>query len=496
MSCSVPRTCTEVRQPDGEQGGEVRSRPLAAFREASAYVVLGDPGSGKSTSFFAESAALGGEAYLESARDFLILDRESERRGKTLFIDGLDEVRAGRGDVRTPLDELRRRLDALGRPRFRLSCREADWLGTNDRSHLAKVSSDAALTVLSLDPLSDENIEQILYGRSGLDARSFIETAREKGVGGFLENPQCLNMLGDVVMGSGGWPESRLELFEQACLQVIREHNPEHVAATERSSSSTAIPEEVVLRAAGRLCALLLISGSSGYAVGPGREDAEYPESSRCAGEHREAAREAVSTKLFKAVAEGRYEPVHRHVAEFLAGRDLARLIEGERRNGRRVRHGVPARRIIALMTGHDGGVVTELRGLSAWIAAQGQSARNELVCRTLDDGPPANPADLAALVTDRLGEIGDRIRNGNTDDWRQYWNEDPHGRPCKPKREESCRDALLSDLRQCLPDEVDAQPEGHYADDKRADIRISCRDFQIPVETSVTTQNRPLVDG
>ena len=106
-----------------------------------------------------------------------------------------------------------------------------------------------------------------------------------------------------------------------------------------------------------------------------------------------------------------------------------------------------------------------------------------EQICRTLDGGAPANPADLAALVTDRLGELGDRIRDGNTDDWRQYWNEDRHGRPREPKHEESCRDALLSDLRQCLPDELDAQPEGHYANDKRADIRISCRDFQIPVE-------------
>ncbi|MCY4121614.1 MAG: hypothetical protein OXG72_11915, partial [Acidobacteria bacterium] len=104
-------------------------------------------------------------------------------------------------------------------------------------------------------------------------------------------------------------------------------------------------------------------------------------------------------------------------------------------------------------------------------------------ICRTLDGGAPANPADLAALVTDRLDELGDRFRNGNTDDWRQYWNEDRHGRPWEPKHEESCRDALLSDLGQSLPDELDAQPEGHYANDKRADIRISCRDFQIPVE-------------
>ena len=104
-------------------------------------------------------------------------------------------------------------------------------------------------------------------------------------------------------------------------------------------------------------------------------------------------------------------------------------------------------------------------------------------ICRTLDDGPPANSADLAALVTDRLGELGQRIRNGNTDDWGLYWNEDRHGRPREPKHEESCRDALLSDLQQCLRGDADAQPEGHYANDKRADIRISCRDFQIPVE-------------
>ena len=106
-----------------------------------------------------------------------------------------------------------------------------------------------------------------------------------------------------------------------------------------------------------------------------------------------------------------------------------------------------------------------------------------EQVCRTLNDGPPANAGDLAALITGRLEEIGAQIRNGNTDDWRQYWNEDSHGRPLEPKPENSCRDALLSELRQCLPDEVDAQPEGQYANDKRADIRISCREFQVPVE-------------
>ena len=41
----------------------------------------------------------------------------------------------------------------------------------------------------------------------------------------------------------------------------------------------------------------------------------------------------------------------------------------------------------------------------------------------------------------------------------------------------------LLSDLRTRLPTGVDAQPEGPYARDKRADIRVACGDFEVPVE-------------
>ena len=74
-------------------------------------------------------------------------------------------------------------------------------------------------------------------------------------------------------------------------------------------------------------------------------------------------------------------------------------------------------------------------------------------VCRTLNDGPPANAGDLAALITGRLEEIGAQIRNGNTDDWRQYWNEDSHGRPLEPKAWRiPCRDALLSETAAVSP--------------------------------------------
>ena len=90
--------------------------------------------------------------------------------------------------------------------------------------------------------------------------------------------------------------------------------------------------------------------------------------------------------------------------------------------------------------------------------------------------------------MADKLGFLAKRIRHGNTDDWRQYWSED---RSRQTKHENSCRDALLSDLRQLLPEGVDAQPEGHYARDKRADIRISFNGSAIPVEIKKDSHRR-----
>ena len=109
-------------------------------------------------------------------------------------------------------------------------------------------------------------------------------------------------------------------------------------------------------------------------------------------------------------------------------------------------------------------------------------------VLETLSGRSPSGPADLAALATGLLRMIGRRIRTTSTDDWRQYWNDNDHHRPDRPKHENYCRDALLSDLRNELPRATDAEPEGEYAGDRRADIRVACDGFQVPVEVKKNT--------
>ena len=224
---------------------------------------------------------LGEKACLVTARDFLTFDPQShpEWHDKTLFIDGLDETRVGANDARTPFDQIRRRLDALGKPRFRLSCREADWLGANDQKRLESVSPDSKVTVLRLNPLTNSDIADILNARPDInDADAFIAAAEERGVDGLLANPQTLKMLADVVAQGGGWPKSRKETFEMACGQMVREHNEEHQAAQE---SNTPPAPDQLLDAAGRLCAVQLISGVAGHTL-RGQVDEDYPALDQC----------------------------------------------------------------------------------------------------------------------------------------------------------------------------------------------------------------------
>ena len=380
MSGTVARTCTVVPVPGpagnrtGIEPPQRDSRPLAAFRECDAYVLLGDPGAGKTTAFEDEVGALGAEAgHLVSARDFLgIDDPPTVPQGKTLFIDGLDEVRAGEPNARTPFERIRLRLHQLDRPRFRLSCREADWLGENDRRHLARVAPGEQVTVLRLDPLTEADVGTVLARRDDIpDPGRFVAMACDRGVDGLLANPQTLGMLADVVGGGAEWPGSRLETFEQSGLLIVREHNREHNIASLGSGGAPDV--DWILDAAGRLCAIHLLTGTAGFAVLPGGHDTELLSPGQCDYEQLDLLQHALRTKLFTGQLDGRLVPVHRHVAEYLAARHLGRLVDDQK---------LPVGRVIALMAGDNGTVVTEMRGLSAWFAARCRTARSLLIDR------------------------------------------------------------------------------------------------------------------
>ncbi len=358
MLYQVPRTCTIY--PDGASS---ESHEIDLFRESDAYVLLGDPGAGKTTLFRKEATDSGG--FYLSARDFLTFNRVEEWQGKTLFIDGLDETRAGKEDARTPLDAIRGKLDQLGRPRFRLSCREADWLGGNDQTALNACSPNGKVIVLHLNALTDDDIKLILEKDERVaDADGFEQKARQFSLEGLLHNPQTLDMLIAAVQGNK-WPKTKLETYELACQKMAVEHSDEHKASRKKQSTTT----EQLLDAAGFLYATQLLANASAFNESDDASEGQIslsaikiPDKLPCT--------QALKSRLFKCTGGKLYTPVHRSVAEFLGARFLAK----------RINEGLPLNRVLALMTGFDGGVVAALRGLMSWLGAHSSDARNHLI--------------------------------------------------------------------------------------------------------------------
>lgn len=377
VSVPVPRTVTWFER----DRSPVRGKTLSDFKDEPFYVLLGEPGAGKTTAFKQE-ADIDTDGLYVPARDFVDYVRydatpNSEWQGKTLFIDGLDEVRAGSRDLREEaLNRIRVGLHRLGGPHARLSCRSAAWLATNDREAINRQYEHPK--ILRLDPLTEQDARTILGNILGHEADSFLAEARMRSLHGLLENPLSLDLLTKAVE-PGKWPDSRVDTFKKACLAMLTEANPEHAAASRHNP----VREQDAFAAAGRMAALLLLTGKDGIAWD--RTDVSEPERfllisdviDSVAEPSPEGMRRALGSRLFVSQAPGRFapvhpdvaEPMHPHVAEYLAARHLARAVD----------EGVVLARVLALLT--SGGEVTStLRGVAAWLAALCPEARRTLM--------------------------------------------------------------------------------------------------------------------
>ena len=367
----VERTVSRWRDGRWERDGKT----LADYRAVVAYVLLGEGGSGKTTVFRSEGEGTG-YCYV-TARHFIRRDLAShpEWRRQTLFIDGLDEQRAGGGDPREPLDEILRRIEQLGRPRFRLSCREESWLGGSDLRELSSVTNGKEVHLLRLDPLSTDGAREILVSAEIEEPDDFLWNASERGLDAFLGNPLLLDLLAKSVRrgsaDSEPWPDTQLATFDRACRILAQELSEKH------RDVSDGIPShhELVI-AASRLCAIALLSDKLGWSRW-GLGDGDHPPLSD-AGARQDMLTFALDTKLFEGSAETGRSWRHRRIAEFLAAKHL----------DERIREGLPATRVLALMAGGDGVVVSDLSGVSAWLAAMNSEARELLI-----DGDPVGVA-------------------------------------------------------------------------------------------------------
>ena len=123
----------------------------------------------------------------------------------------------------------------------------------------------------------------------------------------------------------------------------------------------------------------------------------------------RNAFRHVLRTKLFEAPDGDRALPAHRQIAEFVAARYLSKRIED----------GLSPGRILALMTGHNGEVVKDMRGLCAWLAALSQPIRADIVAR--DPLGTVLYGDIQGFSVDEKRQILDHLEQCTEDNQRLF---------------------------------------------------------------------------
>ncbi len=375
-SAATPTTGTEAETGHSAYPAVEGPRPLSAFREVAAYVLLGEPGAGKTTEFEQERRALGNRAVLVPARRFARADiaAHPEWREKVLFIDGLDETRAGGLQATEALDEITARLEQLGPPQFRISCRAADWLGPVDRRRLAEVFPDRRVVTLQLDPLNRFLVHDYLAERMESDPEAFLNEAESRGLGYLLDNPFELESL-ITTTNAGGRPATRREALEGNCRALAQERRPAH------PRSAQLPPPEPILAAAGRLCAIQLLTGADGFTLAPSATSTDFIPVAEVAADVADTlaptdstVRDVFATSLFAPLGDQFLIPKHRQIAEFLAAAHIARLVETGT---------IPVSRVLTALTSRiDDRIVTDLRGLAAWLGTLCGDARHQLIRR------------------------------------------------------------------------------------------------------------------
>ena len=409
----------------GAHPGRTRLQRLSDFRSVGAYVLLGEPGSGKTSAFRRESRNSADGRFLP-VRDFLALSPgRGGRPPQTLFLDGLDSPDApdapdaldaphtpdsgeaadglGADDRRRPFDRLRKRLAGHGRSRFRLSCRSLEWMGETDRESLRPLSPDSEVAVLRLEPLDDGEVAGILGDRPGLEApMAFVERAKARGLDPLLRNPLTLDLLAAVVSAGQGWPEGRRDLFERACFlaaEVRRDSlphlpaipSPPPEAGSARDRDPPVVPATAPVRVldrrldfVGEDCAIRILSAGRPRAGGP-PSGAGAPRSPGFRSDPRVApAPGAPAERAGPALSVFRLVSLSGPLADYAAARYFARLVET----------GLPPGRLFALVAGNCAALPTSLRSLAAWLAALSPPLRKRLValdpCAVAAYGDPA----------------------------------------------------------------------------------------------------------
>lgn len=390
----IPRTVTEYQLSEDAQHPQHKTMPLRELRELKSWVLLGEPGSGKSTAFAEECEKTGGKVIRIS--EFLDEDFTGFHHEAVIYLDALDEARNTTNNNRNLLGQVARKLKQLGSPPFRISCRAADWYGALDHAELKKINEGIRLFKLDELSIDDEFVQQYIAGELNskpgtMPVQVFMNRVKQQNLSPLLCNPLLIKLLINSIHEKK-FPESRREVFEFAVQKLAKEHDPYYQKYAQNEKYSI----DEILDRAGYLCSIMLFSNRVGFALISGNAHLKTHLQADEFGDLDQLSLRALRSALFRpSNVQNNAEPFHRTVAEFLAAQWITKQIE---------QHALPIGRVLRLFEGFDKKTVSSLRGLFAWVATLSLSAFQRMV--EIDPLAIAIYGDAACLSTAQKKEV------------------------------------------------------------------------------------------
>jgi hypothetical protein len=220
-------------------------KPLHQFQSLSCIVLLGEPGTGKTTEFNKEFERQSQQCHENNEKcikfnlneyqtDALLVsdifdgvEINAWKNGSGdlyLFLDSLDEARI---QIKTVANLLSARLSRLqvyaSRLKLRIACRSAEW-PTSLESLLIKLWPNGESVFLELTPLQLSDVT-VAAQRENLDATRFTEEVSMLDAHSFANRPISLKFLMSAFKNNNSLPRTKKDLYETGCLTLCDEFN-------------------------------------------------------------------------------------------------------------------------------------------------------------------------------------------------------------------------------------------------------------------------------
>jgi hypothetical protein len=360
----------------GVRWRNVQSLSPDDLRSRRCVVLLGEPGSGKSTFLEQETPLLPYGCSAEPLFVDLTPYGSEDRLAREILDDArIREWSAGDGElclVVDGFDEAQSRIPHLGalltsylrkwpldRLWLRLACRTADWPSSLEAMLRNEVFSDPVVELL---PLRRSDVRAVAAAAGMRDPDTFLREIDDASAAALASRPLTLRLLLSVYAAQGGLPRRAAELYEQGLLAMCDEQSP-----TRRDSGAGPTMSPVELFATARtVAAATVFGGTSSVWTGPVPAPDPYDLTlDACVGASEPigeaystvtgvGVRELVRTSLFTGRGTDRLGWAHATFADFLAAKWL-------------VVHDLSRQQVQSLLFAPDGYVYPQIRRAAAW---------------------------------------------------------------------------------------------------------------------------------